>query len=70
MVCVTVKKIGGSYSVIIPARLVREMQLANGTQVEIVLKKKRVSFYGILKGRGLTPWNREEDRIRDRTSDN
>lgn len=64
MVSATVKKIGGSYSLIIPASLVREMQLVEGTQVEVKLTKKRKSYFGALKG--MPKWDRVKDRVADR----
>ena len=64
MVSATVKKIGGSYSLIIPASLVRELQLFSGSEVEVTLTKKRKSYFGVLKG--MPKWDRVKDRVEDR----
>lgn len=60
-----IRSLGGSLAVTIPVELVREQGLKEDEVVEIEIKKHRKSYFGSLKGIGA--YNREEDRMKDRS---
>ena len=59
-----IRSLGGSLAVTIPIELVRKQGLKEDEVVEIIVRKHKKSYFGILKGIG--PYNRKEDRMDDR----
>jgi hypothetical protein len=59
-----IRTLGGSLAVTIPIELVREKGLKEDEVVEIEVKKHKKDYFGAFKGIG--PYNREEDRTKDR----
>ncbi len=57
------RAVGGSLIVTIPIEIVREEDLREDEVVEIQVKKKRKSYFGMFKGIGKFS---EEDRMEDR----
>jgi len=55
--------IGGSLVVTIPSEIVKLENLKAGEYVELSIKKKRIDYFGALKGIGKF---KEEDRMEDR----
>ncbi len=56
--------LGGSLAVTIPSYLVKKEGLKEDELVEIEVKKVKKDYFGALKGIG--PYKREEDRMKDR----
>ena len=57
------RAVGGSLIVTIPIEIVREEDLREDEVVEIQVKKKRKSYFGMFKGIGKFS---EKDRMEDR----
>lgn len=58
------RRIGGSLVITIPAILVKAENINENDILELKVKKKRVNYFGALKGIGS--YNRKEDRMEDR----
>ena len=58
------RKIGGSLVVTIPAQILKLKQLQENQLVDIKINKRKLDYFGALKGIGS--YNREEDRMKDR----
>ncbi|MEX2017617.1 MAG: AbrB/MazE/SpoVT family DNA-binding domain-containing protein [Candidatus Pacearchaeota archaeon] len=56
--------LGGSLAVTIPVDLVKKEGLKEDELVEIEIRKVKKDYFGALKGIG--PYNRKEDRMKDR----
>ncbi|MEM3126621.1 MAG: AbrB/MazE/SpoVT family DNA-binding domain-containing protein [Candidatus Woesearchaeota archaeon] len=56
------RKVGGSLMARIPKDVVDEMSIEEGKPLIMELKKPRRDFFGILKGKKMTPFT-EEDRM-------
>ena len=61
-----IRKIGGSFTLTIPMKMVREQNLVEDELVEVKVRKRRINGFGIF--RGIGPYKREEDRMKDRDS--
>ena len=59
---VQAKKWGNSIGVIIPKEIAERIELKPGEEIDVdIIKKERVDFFGIAKGRGLRPFVRDHD---------
>lgn len=58
------RKIGGSLVVTLPREVVKEENINENDELALIVKKRRKSYFGALKGIGS--YNREEDRTKDR----
>jgi len=57
------RSVGGSLVVTIPSEIVKIENIQEGEYVDISIKKKRIDYFGALKGIGEF---KEEDRMEDR----
>ncbi len=57
---VKVRKVGGSLVATIPKEMVNALGLKENEQVLLEVSKPMKSYFGIFKGKGLTPFTREE----------
>lgn len=59
---VKAKKWGNSIGVIIPREVAERLEINPGEELDIdVIKKERIDFFGIAKGKGLKPFVRDHD---------
>ena len=64
MVLAKTRQVGGSLVITIPSELVKLQQLQPDQFVEIKVRKKKIDYFGALKGIGH--YDRKEDRMKDR----
>ena len=56
-----IRKMGNSYGILLPKRVVAEYTLQKGEEVEfLIVKKQPLNGFGLLKGKKLKPFKREE----------
>ena len=58
---VKARKLGGSLIVRIPKEVVDLEGIHEGEIVSIEIKKKNRSWFGVMKGKGLTPFTHEDE---------
>ena len=61
---VKTKKVGGSVMVTIPKEVVEHEHIMPGETVKLIVKKIKPDFFGIFPG--ITPFDKEKDRVRSK----